>query len=61
MTKFYSRPMIVVLSACLFFAARSAGAQENYRLQQNLDQLQQQQQIDQLQREQQQNQLQQRL
>ena len=39
----------------------AAGAQENYRLQQNLEQLQRQRQIDQLQREQEQNQLQQQL
>src|SRR4029434_5219836 len=61
MTKFYLRPVIVFLSAYLFFAVRSAGAQENYRLQQNLEQLQQQQQIDQPQRGQEINQLQQQL
>jgi len=61
MTKLYSRPAIVVLAASLFFGANSASAQENYRFQQNLEQLQQQEQIDQLRREQQQNQLQQRL
>jgi serine kinase of HPr protein (carbohydrate metabolism regulator) len=52
MTRFYLRPAIVVLSVYLFFGASSARAQEDYWLQQNLEQLQQQQQLDQLQREQ---------
>jgi predicted membrane metal-binding protein len=61
MMKFYSRPALVVLFAYLFFGASSARAQEDYWLQQKLEQLQQQQQLDQLQREQEQNQLQRQL
>src|SRR4029453_14394046 len=61
MMKFYSRPGIVVLFAYLFFGASSARAQEDYWLQQKLEQLKQQQQLDQLQREQEQNQLQRQL